>query len=197
MYKRQIETKVEGDHRDWSAEPSVFVNAILSAVEDAGVQDHVMIQSFDWRTFPLVKAAAPNIPLVMLWDETTWMKGSPWTGDVRYEDVNGDILKAAKKLGVQVLSPGYTNPYGLLPGQREYKLVADKEFVQAAHQDGFRVVPWTINNKDILAQQIEAGVDGIITDYPTMLRKVMEDKGMPLPKSFTVKKELKEATKKD
>ena len=125
------------------------------------------------------------------------MKGSPWTGDVRYEDVNGDILKAAKKLGVQVLSPGYTNPYGLLPGQREYKLVADKEFVQAAHQDGFRVVPWTINNKDILAQQIEAGVDGIITDYPTMLRKVMEDKGMPLPKSFTVKKELKEATKKD
>ena len=103
----------------------------------------------------------------------------------------------AKKLGVQVLSPGYTNPYGLLPGQREYKLVADKEFVQAAHQDGFRVVPWTINNKDILAQQIEAGVDGIITDYPTMLRKVMEDKGMPLPKSFTVKKELKEATKKD
>ena len=192
-----IETKVEGDHRDWSAEPSVFVNALLSAVEDAGVQDHVMIQSFDWRTFPLVKAAAPNIPLVMLWDETTWMKGSPWTGDVRYEDVNGDILKAAKKLGVQVLSPGYTNPYGLLPGQREYKLVADKEFVQAAHQDGFRVVPWTINNKDILAQQIEAGVDGIITDYPTMLRKVMEDKGMPLPKSFTVKKELKEATKKD
>ena len=116
---------------------------------------------------------------------------------MRYEDVNGDILKAAKKLGVQVLSPGYTNPYGLLPGQREYKLVADKEFVQAAHQDGFRVVPWTINNKDILAQQIEAGVDGIITDYPTMLRKVMEDKGMPLPKSFTVKKELKEATKKD
>ena len=112
-----IETKVEGERRDWSAEPSVFVRAILSEVQKAGVTDRVMIQSFDWRVFPLTEVAAPSIPLVMLWDETTWQKGSPWTGEVSYGEVGGDILKAAKKLGVQVLSPGYTNPYGLLPGQ--------------------------------------------------------------------------------
>jgi glycerophosphoryl diester phosphodiesterase len=29
--------------------------------------------------------------------------------------------------------------------------------------------------------QIDAGADGIITDYPTRLREVMADRGMPLP----------------
>ena len=192
-----IETKVEADDHSKSAEPEEFVDAIMGAVKDAGVQDKVMIQSFDWRTFPLMKDVAPEVPLVMLYDETTWLKDSKWTGDVNYDDVNGDVIKAAKKLGVQVLSPGYTNPYGLLPGQKDYKLVADKKFIDAAHKEGLRVVPWTIDNKDVLAQQIEAGADGIITDYPTMLRKVMKDKGLSLPKSFTLKKGDSEAIKKD
>ena len=164
-----IETKVEADDHSKSAEPKEFVDAIMGAVKDAGVQDKVMIQSFDWRTFPLMKDVAPEVPLVMLYDETTWLKDSKWTGDVNYDDVNGDVIKAAKKLGVQVLSPGYTNPYGLLPGQKDYKLVADKKFIDAAHKEGLRVVPWTIDNKDVLAQQIEAGADGIITDYPLSL----------------------------
>ena len=85
----------------------------------------------------------------------------------------------------------------MLPGQKDYKLVADKKFIDAAHKEGLRVVPWTIDNKDVLAQQIEAGADGIITDYPTMLRKVMKDKGLSLPKSFTLKKGDSEAIKKD
>ena len=32
-----------------------------------------------------------------------------------------------------------------------------------------------------MREQIAAGVDGIITDYPTRLREVMQELGMPLP----------------
>lgn len=182
-----IETKVEAEKRHWSAKPEVFVKAILQAVRDAGVADRVAIQSFDWRTFPIMKKEAPSIPTIMLWDETTWFPDSPWIGDVDYLKVDGHIIEAAKQLGVQVLSPGYSNPYGLMPGQKDYKLVADKAFVKNAHDADLRVVPWTINDPEIMEQQIDAGADGIITDYPTMLREVMKKKGMQLPKSFTLK----------
>lgn len=182
-----IETKVEAEKRHWSAQPQEFVKAILQAVRDADVMDRVAIQSFDWRTFPIMKKEAPNVPTIMLWDDTTWYPDSPWIGDVDYLKVDGDILAAAKQMGVKVLSPGYSNPYGLLPGQKDYKLVADKAFVKKAHDAGLRVVPWTINNADVMEDQIDAGADGIITDYPTMLREVMKKKGMQLPQSYTLK----------
>ena len=44
-----------------------------------------------------------------------------------------------------------------------------------------RVLPWTVNDPAIMARLIDQGVDGLITDYPDRLRKVMADKGMPLP----------------
>jgi glycerophosphoryl diester phosphodiesterase len=32
--------------------------------------------------------------------------------------------------------------------------------------------------------QVAAGADGIITDYPTRLRKVMAELGLPLPMAY-------------
>lgn len=185
--KYNIETKIEGEHRDWSASPEEFVKAIMKEVDAYDQAKNVTIQSFDWRTFPLVKATHPQIPLVMLWDETTWKSYSMWTGDVDYDQVNGDILAAAKKLGVQVLSPGYTLPYGLTPKDSNFKLVADAEFIKKAHEAGFKVVPWTINDPDAMKAQIEAGADGVITDYPTKLREVMKEMKLNLPKTFSAK----------
>lgn len=182
-----IETKVEGEHRDWSAEPQEFVDAIMKEVDAAGVADKVFIQSFDWRTLPLVKASHPDVMTVMLWDETTWKSYSMWTGDVDYDEVGGDIFKAAEQLKADVLSPGYTVPYGLTPKDKNFLLVADKKFVDKAHEAGLLVIPWTINDEDTMREQIKTGVDGIITDYPTKLRKVMEDMGIPAPKPFPEK----------
>jgi glycerophosphoryl diester phosphodiesterase len=44
-----------------------------------------------------------------------------------------------------------------------------------------QVLPWTVNDPATMARLIEQGVDGLITDYPDRLRKVMSQKGMPLP----------------
>jgi glycerophosphoryl diester phosphodiesterase len=46
------------------------------------------------------------------------------------------------------------------------------------------VVPWTINDPGAMRAQIAAGADGIITDYPTRLRAVMAELGMPLPRAY-------------
>ena len=179
-----IETKVEADKPQMSASPQEFVDVILGVVREAGRVDRVEIQSFDWRTLPLVRQAEPAIPLVALWDETTYVPNSPWLAGVN-PAVVPDPIAGALMVGANILSPGYSVPTGLTPSDRDFRLVADREFVNRAHQAGLRVIPWTINDADAMRAQIDAGADGIITDYPKRLRSVMAERGLPLPRAYS------------
>lgn len=180
-----IETKIEGDKRERSATPEEFVDAILKEVDAAGVADRVTIQSFDWRSLPLVKEHNPKIRTAALYDETTWLEGSPWIGDIDYKAVNGDALEAASQLKVDYVSPGYSVPYGKKPEDPDFHPVTTKEYVKKAHELGMKVLPWTVNDESALRWMIEeAGVDGIITDYPSRLRSIMEELGMEVPKAY-------------
>lgn len=171
-----IETKLEPEHREDTASPQEFVDAIMNEVEDADVADRTMIQSFDWASLPLVRERDAEMPLVLLWDETTWKSGSAWIGDVDYDAVDGDIVEAAKQLGVQVLSPGHAVPYGQTPRDDDYHPVATPELISKAHKAGMAVVPWTVNDEDTMREQIAAGVDGFITDYPSTGQAVLKEK---------------------
>lgn len=171
-----IETKLEPEAREDTASPQEFVDAIMDEVDEAGVADRTMIQSFDWASLPLVRERDPEMPLVMLWDETTWKSGSTWIGDVDYDAVDGDIVKAAEELGVQVLSPGHAVPYGQSPRDDDYNPVATPELISKAHKAGMAVVPWTVNDEDTMREQIAAGVDGFITDYPSTGQAVLKEK---------------------
>lgn len=146
-----IETKVDADE----PEPQEFVDVILATVRAAGKVERVDIQSFDWRTLPLVHRAEPSIPLVALYDEQT----------------PGDPLIGALTVGADAVSP-------------DYRLVAGKPYVDRAHALGLKVIPWTVDDVDAMRRQIGYGVDGIITDYPTALRGVLAELSMPLPPAY-------------
>lgn len=164
-----IETKVAADHPAISAQPQEFVDVVLAAVRAAGKVDRVEIQSFDWRTLPLVRQAEPSIPLVALWNEHTWVPGSPWLATVN-PDVVGDPVIGAMMVGASILSP-------------EYSLV-DRTLVDRAHSLGLSVIPWTVDDANDMRTQIAVGVDGIITNYPAVLRTVMAELGMALPVAY-------------
>jgi glycerophosphoryl diester phosphodiesterase len=53
--------------------------------------------------------------------------------------------------------------------------------IDEAHALGLQVLPWTVNEPADMARLIDARVDGIISDYPDRLRRVMTDKGLALP----------------
>jgi glycerophosphoryl diester phosphodiesterase len=178
-----IETKIEAEKPENSATPQEFVDTILQVIRTAGKLDKVEIQSFDWRSLPLVRQAEPSIPLVALWDDTTWVPDSPWLAGVN-PAVIGDPITGATMVGANILSPGYSVPTGLTPKDPNFALVADKAFIDRAHALGLQVIPWTIDDADVMRLQIAAGADGIITDYPTMLRNVMAKLGMPLPPAY-------------
>ncbi|WP_420099484.1 glycerophosphodiester phosphodiesterase family protein [Corynebacterium sp.] len=160
-----IETKIEAEAPERSAPAQEYVDAILDTADAAGVTDRVAVQSFDWSTLPLVRDRAPQVPLVALWDETTWTAESPYLGPVDYARVGGDVLLAARQLGVEVLSPDHT-------------FAEPVEFIARAHAAGFRVVPWTINETGDMEEYLDAWVDGIITDYPTRLAGILEERGV-------------------
>ena len=164
-----IETKVAADRPDTSADPQQLVDAILAAVRAAGKVGAVEIQSFDWRTLSMVRAAEPSIPLVALWDDATWWPGSPWLAGID-PAVVADPIVAAGSVGATVLAPHYPT--------------VDSGFVDRAHRLGFRVIPWTVNDADAMVNQITAGVDGFITDYPARAREMLAQFGIALPPAF-------------
>ncbi|MGV0397397.1 glycerophosphodiester phosphodiesterase family protein [Corynebacterium suicordis] len=159
-----IETKIEAEKREDSATPQEFVDTIVPIIQKNGAVDRSAIQSFDWRSLPLARAAAPGLDIVALYDETTWVPNSVWTGSVDYVAVDGDLVKAAQQLDVDVLSPNY-------------RLVT-KENVAKAQEAGLQVIPWTVNSEADINQIIDTGVDGLITDYPTRASKILKDRGI-------------------
>ncbi len=56
--------------------------------------------------------------------------------------------------------------------------VVDEAFVAAAHGAGIAVHVWTINDVDEMARLVELNIDGIITDTPTPLVRLLKDRGL-------------------
>jgi glycerophosphoryl diester phosphodiesterase len=58
--------------------------------------------------------------------------------------------------------------------------------IEAAHDAGLTVIPWTVDDRTTMEHLIELGVDGLITNYPNRLREVLQSLGRSLPKSYSV-----------
>jgi len=173
-----IETKISPLSPEDSVDPEVFAEALVAVLRTAGVEARAAVQSFDWRSLQAVQRLAPEIATVYLTAEQSWLDNlgrgesvpSPWIGglDIDWADVT--LPQAIKRAGGAVWSPYYRD-------LREADL-------REAQQLGLRVVPWTVNAPADMASLIDLGVDGLITDYPDRARRVMADKGLPLPPAF-------------
>ncbi|MGC8586479.1 MAG: glycerophosphodiester phosphodiesterase [Candidatus Micrarchaeia archaeon] len=66
-----------------------------------------------------------------------------------------DPIATARELGAQYLLP-------------LYRFTHTKD-IERAHENGFKVIVWTINTKEEMEEFKNKGVDGIATDYPSIL----------------------------
>lgn len=169
-----IETKISPLAPEQTTTPVDFAHKLISAVRMGGMAGRTAIQSFDWRTLQVVQKEAPEIPTVYLTAQQDFMNNiladqpaSPWTTGLQARDFGSSIPRMVKAAGGAVWSPYYGE--------------VTRENVEEAHQLGLEVVVWTVNNEADMRRMIELGVNGIISDYPDLLRQVLADKGLPLP----------------
>jgi len=55
--------------------------------------------------------------------------------------------------------------------------VVDARMLTTAHALGLQVHVWTLNTATEITHALDLGVDGIMTDAPTVLREVLEGRG--------------------
>ena len=167
-----IETKLDPARPGDSASPEAMVRALLAEIERAGMASRVTVQSFDWRTLALVGQLAPQLRRAYLTSPRT-VKDSRWTAGIdgnAFASVPLLVKAAAGKSEAPVIwSPSFNEVTPAL--------------VKEAHDLGLGVLPWTVNQRADMARLMDAGVDGLITDYPDVLRDLMRERGVPLPRA--------------
>jgi glycerophosphoryl diester phosphodiesterase len=56
--------------------------------------------------------------------------------------------------------------------------IVDEQFVEVAHQCGLAVHVWTVDDEDEMRRLVALGVDGIISDRPSVLQALLESAGI-------------------
>ncbi len=173
-----LEIKTSPHAPEEALAPAAFAAALARDLDRAGVGARAMVQSFDWRGLQAFQALAPGISTVYLSAEARWLDNlergrpgvSPWTAGLDLDDFAGSAPAAVRAAGGAVWSPYFRDL-----GAAE---------LRAAQDLGLKVVVWTVNDAADMATLIELGVDGIITDYPDRLRRVMTEQGLTPPPTF-------------
>jgi len=138
-YNIETKTKEGGDGKAHPA-PEPFVDLLMSVIQQAGIADRTIIQSFDMRTLQVLHRKYPSIKTSMLIDAN-----NKQTFD-----------EQLKTLGFVpfIYSPHHT--------------IVTPELIKACHDKGMKIIPWTVNDRDGIIKLKNMGVDGIISDYPDL-----------------------------
>jgi len=184
--KFNIETKVEAGAPEQTAPREQFVDVALHEIKAADMQHRVSIQSFDWGALRLVKEREPGIRTVALTNKEFLQAGqpgaSPWLGGIDADDFGGDLVDAAASLGFDAISPVHGTPQNGKVTDPGYVPYVTADMVHRAHAKGMQVIPWTVDDKPTMRALMDSGVDGLITDYPNLLREVMAERSLKLPR---------------
>jgi len=165
-----IETKITPASGSDTPDPATFAKLVVDAIREAGMTGRVEVLSFDWRTLVEVKKLAPEIRTVCITQSTPNFDNatnSTWTAGLELSRHDGSVPKLVRAAGCNTWSSFFRN---LTPAT-----IAEGQSL------GLTVLPWTVNDPVDMARLIDWKVDGLITDYPDRARKVMVDKGLPLP----------------
>ena len=164
-----IEIKSDPKFPDETLAPEPFAQALVAEVRKAGMGARTTIQSFDWRALQAAQRIAPEIPTVYLSAQQAWLdniaaagpEGSRWTAGFQLGE-HGSVPAMVKAAGGAVWSPYYGD--------------LDAARMRLAKALGLKVVVWTVNDAEAAGRMLDLGVDGIISDRPDLMKKLVEQR---------------------
>jgi glycerophosphoryl diester phosphodiesterase len=177
-----IETKFDALAPHETAPRTRFAEVLATTAEGWGLVDRISIQSFDWECLTLVRQREPRFQLNVLTSPKYLQIGapgaSPWLGGVDIDDFGGDLVAAVVAQGFDAISPIHGSPFTSGVADPAYKPFTTTELVERAHAAGLLVLPYTVDDPATMSALIDAGTDGLITNYPDRLREVMTEHGL-------------------
>lgn len=120
-----------------------FTKRVIEKIEGLGIENKTTIQSFDHECLEYAHSLNPSLKIVILVEDDN---------SLEYH------LKQISFL-----------PYAYSP---DFHLIT-KELVAACHKKNIKIIPWTVNEISDINKMIELGVDGIISDYPDRVIKIV------------------------
>ena len=123
-----------------------IIAEVARVVQDAGRFELLIVASFDAEYLDRFRAKVPDVPTNLAVREAATFYALQLVGLHRWYRPPGEVLQVPTSFsGLPVLVPG---------------------FIRKARNLGLDVQVWTINDYDEMVRLLEAGVDGLITDYP-------------------------------
>ena len=135
------------------------VGPLLETIHRTGALDRVCITSFnDRRLARLRRALGPKACMSLGPASTTALRISSWLP-------GGAGARIRDRLGAFGAAQ--------VPLYQWRIPVVDRKFVESAHEAGLVVHVWTVDDEDTMSRLLDIGVDGLMTDRPTLLRDVL------------------------
>ena len=144
------------------------VSAACREVRLAGLENRILLHSFDWAMLDECRRQAPDIPLSFLTQlrENEYSMGEDSsllvTPDLKHSDIS--IPDEVSKAGGSLWCPHFS------------ELAADD--LSRARELGLAVVVWTVNEQDDINAMIDLGVDAIVSDYPGRVQQSLSGRGL-------------------
>src|SRR5262245_40652262 len=137
-----IETKIDPTVDD-TVDPKTFTQKVLGVIQQYGMTQRSVLQSFDWRRLVEAKQQLPSLKTLALAQAPTIFPGTPWTAGVSISAdawSSGSLAQAVKSIGASVVSARFQD-------------ITDN-LIAAAHQRGLKIVPWTVDDAPTMASLI-------------------------------------------
>lgn len=132
------------------------VDALAAVIERTGALDRVCVGSFsDQRITRLQEALGPRLCTSLGPKATARLRG-------------GSFGLPAGRIG---------GACAQVPHRYKGVTITDRRFVARAHAAGLQVHVWTIDDPAEMHELLDLGVDGIMTDRPSVLRDVLRERG--------------------
>ncbi|MEY2426416.1 MAG: glycerophosphoryl diester phosphodiesterase [Actinomycetota bacterium] len=130
-----------------------YEQLVADLLREFGRTDDVIVASFDDRATDAFSAVAP---------EVSTSCGTLVTASIWQAVQDGKALPETRHHALQV------------PAALRETVVVDERFVARAHDHGLAVHVWTIDEPEEMERLIDLGVDGIMTDRPSVLEALLQ-----------------------
>lgn len=117
---------------------------VIKRIHEYRLEENVILSSFNHYSMVKVKQLDPGIKTGLLYSATLY-----------------NVHEYAKKLGADAVHPFFPS-------------LQDKNIVRKIKESGLKINTYTVNEKIYMKQLMDLGIDGIITNFPDMMKELTQ-----------------------